>query len=319
MTPLMPAPASPAPQVLPAPGGAGSPPPAGEDSFALALLGQEKAALHPVSKGLQGELAIQDEAPMEEPGPAVALPDQQVLPLQPAPPWPPAGLAGLLLSADGRQAGAPPGAMALAAAPASAGAGAAPAPVQDIDLLALAGTPAPGGEADAAAEDAGPAPTPFTLPQPPVAPPAREAAPMLAAPVPTPDVRAGDFGERFGAQLQWMAGQQIGHARIRISPQELGPVEVVLRLDGERISADFISGHPETRQALEQGLPRLRDLLGEHGFQLAHADVGHQSSSSGDGGGAAGDADPDAAPGAPVSSGDPASVTIARGLLDAYA
>src|SRR5690554_425329 len=181
MTPLMPAPASPAPQVLPAPGGAGSPPPAGEDSFALALLGQEKAALHPVSKGLQGELATRDEAPMEEPGPAVALPDQQVLPLQPAPPWPPAGLAGLLLSADGRQAGAAPGAMALAAAPAPAGAGAAPAPVPDIDLLAVAGTPAPGVEAAAAAEDPGPPPAPFTVPPPTPAPPAREAAPMLAA------------------------------------------------------------------------------------------------------------------------------------------
>lgn len=105
---------------------------------------------------------------------------------------------------------------------------------------------------------------------------------MLEAPLPAPEVRARDFSDGFGAQLQWMANEQIGHARIRVSPQELGPVEVMLRLDGERISADFVSAHAETRQALEHGLPRLRDLLGEHGFQLAHAGVGQESPGSHD-------------------------------------
>jgi flagellar hook-length control protein FliK len=37
------------------------------------------------------------------------------------------------------------------------------------------------------------------------------------------------------------------------------------------------SPHVDVRQALESSLPRLRELLGEQGFQLAHADVGHQA------------------------------------------
>ncbi|QDW65547.1 flagellar hook-length control protein FliK [Luteimonas granuli] len=135
-------------------------------------------------------------------------------------------------------------------------------------------------------------------------------------------MRSQDFSERFGAQLQWMADQNIGHARIRVSPQELGPVEVLLRLDGDRISADFISGHAETRQALEQGLPRLRDLLGEHGFQLAHAGVGGDAPASQEHTGRpGGDAFGDAADAsiAPVSAHDAAPVWVSRGLLDAYA
>lgn len=318
MTPLMPAPQPSTPQVPPAPGRGRSSPPSGEDSFALALE-QGQAALHPASANPPAEQAMEDELPVEADVLAGAMPDQPALPLQPAPPWPPAGLAGLLLSAAGGKAGDAPAAMALPAA-AVAAAAAAPATGPDADLLALAGAPAAGITAAGTDEEAGPAPTAFALPQLPSAPQVREAAPILAAPVPTPDVRAGDFSERFGAQLQWMAAEQIGHARIRVSPQELGPIEVVLRLDGERISADFISSHPETRQALEQGLPRLRDLLGEHGFQLAHADVGHQSSSSPDDGGAASGTEPDIeASGPSMTADDPAPTLTARGLLDAYA
>lgn len=319
MTPLPPAPQAASPFTAPAPSRTTSPPTSGEDSFAL-LLEQGQPVLEPDAAGIPQEpLMVQEEVPVE----VLALPGMPTeQPLQPVAPWPPAGLAGLLLSPADGEAGAPPGPMVLppaAAAAATAAVAAEPLPEPDADLLAITRLAAPGVDAAGGEERAEPVPTAFALaPQP--SPPPREAVPMLAAPAPTPDVRAGDFSERFGTQLQWMAGQQIGHARIRVHPQELGPVEVMLRLDGERISADFISTHAETRQALEQGLPRLRDLLGEHGFQLAHAGVGDQSSPSPDDGGTG----PGAAPGPatdaePVATGDPAPTRTIRGLLDAYA
>lgn len=134
----------------------------------------------------------------------------------------------------------------------------------------------------------------------------------------TPNLHGENFDEAIGTRLTWMAEQKIGHAHIKINPQELGPVEIRLRLDGDRIHADFSSGHSEVRQALESSLPRLREMLAQTGFQLAHADVGqhHQSQQSAPGreGLAAGNGDSTAS-----DSNPPPPRLVARSLLDAYA
>jgi len=136
----------------------------------------------------------------------------------------------------------------------------------------------------------------------------------------TPDLHGDRFGDTLGTQMTWMAEQKIGHAHIRVSPGDLGAIEVSLRLEGDRVHADFSSAQPEVRQALQDSLPRLREMLGQQGFQLAQADVGHrqqpQSSpaqtNTSRGGGDGTTSTTDTAPrGAPVR--------IARGLLDAYA
>lgn len=141
---------------------------------------------------------------------------------------------------------------------------------------------------------------------------------------PTPKPVLGDdgFDQAIGARLGWLADQKIGHAHIRLSPDDMGPVDVRLQLNGDKVHASFSSPHVDVRQALESSLPRLRELLGEQGFQLAHADVGHQApggdgnaSGQAGGGGMAGDGEP--SPGdASVSS---AQLIRQRGLLDAYA
>ncbi|MDR7192554.1 flagellar hook-length control protein FliK [Luteimonas terrae] len=252
----------------------------------------------------------------------------------PVPGWPPAGLAGLLGFADDdavplsepqlstpAQALLPealgvagrattPGQAAIAAAPLSLAA----LPAPDEALLPV---PVLVAEQALTIEGGEPAPVTFVLPAP---APLREPPPLLATPLPTPHVGAEDFEAQFGAQLEWMADRKISEARIRVTPNDLGPVEVRLHLDGDRIRADFISANSETRQALEHGMPRLRDLLGEHGFQLAHANVGSGQTGTGQ----SGDSGPgrsDSTPGDDEGSGTLAPAPRARtlGLLDAYA
>jgi len=141
---------------------------------------------------------------------------------------------------------------------------------------------------------------------------------------PTADLHGENFGEAVGSRLTWMAEQKVGHAHIRINPQELGPVEIRMRLDGERVHADFSSPQAEVRQALENSLPKLRDMLAQHGFALAQANVGQHGQP-----GQPGRQDPQPPNGgstAPQASaaadagGQPAqAVRSVRGLLDAYA
>lgn len=140
-----------------------------------------------------------------------------------------------------------------------------------------------------------------------------------AAEAPGADLHGGHFDEDIGDAVRWMADQKIGHAHIKVTPNDLGTVEIRLRLEGDRVHADFASTQAEVRQALESSLPRLRDMLGQHGFQLAHADVGQQHAPPSQG--TASSHPGENGPGPADTSADaPRTVRMtALGLLDAYA
>ncbi len=136
---------------------------------------------------------------------------------------------------------------------------------------------------------------------------------------PSADLHGGHFDEDIGDAVRWMADQKIGHAHIKITPHDLGTVEIRLRLEGERVHADFASAQPEVRQALEGSLARLRDMLEQQGLQLAHAGVGQQHSQpSPSSSGRHDDDGPAAATLTENTSPRPVRMT-ALGLLDAYA
>ncbi|MGN6513089.1 MAG: flagellar hook-length control protein FliK, partial [Lysobacteraceae bacterium] len=132
------------------------------------------------------------------------------------------------------------------------------------------------------------------------------------------DPRAG-YGDEFGGNLVWMAEQRLGHAQLHVSPDHLGPIEVRLQLEGSQVHASFLSAQPEVRHALEASLPRLRELLGEHGLQLAQADVGQRQHD----GRALPMQQPEADGRDPLDDGLaptlPTRIRAARGLLDEYA
>jgi len=98
----------------------------------------------------------------------------------------------------------------------------------------------------------------------------------------------------------------------------MGPLEVRLKLDGDQLQAEFTSAEPDVRQALEHGLPRLRELLGEHGLHLAEGHIGQRQSP------------PHASPSPPLESPAdtdplpdtsplPSAIVHTTHLLDAYA
>lgn len=80
----------------------------------------------------------------------------------------------------------------------------------------------------------------------------------------------------FGDRIVWMAKQDQQSADIRITPANLGPVQISLNIDDGKASAMFVSPHAEVRQALEEALPRLREMLNAAGISLGQANVGSQ-------------------------------------------
>ena len=70
-------------------------------------------------------------------------------------------------------------------------------------------------------------------------------------------------------------GEQV--ASLRLSPENLGPVEVRIAVREGETSVWFAAAHADTRAALEQSLPRLREMLGASGLSLADASVFSQT------------------------------------------
>ena len=209
-----------------------------------------------------------------------------------------------------------------AAMPAAAPVDAALATLPGLDAALDAVLPA----ADASASGAGDATPAFdtqlsglAAPTAPVATSTiREAAPP-PPPLQMPADPSQGFDDGVGTHIAWMAGQKLGEARIQVSPEHLGPIEVTLKLDDARVDAHFHSTHVEVRAALEASVPRLREMLAQHGLQLGQADVGQRQWSG---------QQPQASPSSAFGIGDGettassaplAPVVQRRGLLDEYA
>jgi flagellar hook-length control protein FliK len=96
-----------------------------------------------------------------------------------------------------------------------------------------------------------------------------------------PEVRAplgsAAWADELGARVTWMAerGEQV--ASLRLSPENLGPIEVRIAVREGETSVWFGAAHADTRAALEQSLSRLRDMLGASGLSLADAGVSSQT------------------------------------------
>ena len=86
-----------------------------------------------------------------------------------------------------------------------------------------------------------------------------------------------EWNQGMGKQILWMVNQNISRAEIRLNPANLGPLEVRVDMENDQVNVAFTSRHADVREAVEQALPRLREMLEEKGLNLADADVSHHS------------------------------------------
>ncbi|MCU5773276.1 flagellar hook-length control protein FliK [Erwiniaceae bacterium BAC15a-03b] len=66
-------------------------------------------------------------------------------------------------------------------------------------------------------------------------------------------------------------GQQT--AELRLHPQDLGSIQISLKLDNDQAQLNMVSGHSQVRAALEAALPQLRTALAESGINLGQTNV----------------------------------------------
>lgn len=113
-------------------------------------------------------------------------------------------------------------------------------------------------------------------PQAPVRAPQAAIPAAASAPVATP-MGAPGWGGEIGDKVVWMVGRQETRADLVLNPPQLGRIEVSLSMNGDQANATFISANASVREALENAMPRLREVLQNAGIALGQSQVGAES------------------------------------------
>ena len=82
--------------------------------------------------------------------------------------------------------------------------------------------------------------------------------------------------EELGSQLTYMSHHGLESGSLRVSPEHLGQVEVQISVQNGDASVWFGANHPDTRAALEQALPRLREMFAQQGLTLTDSGVSRE-------------------------------------------
>ncbi|ABV86693.1 flagellar hook-length control protein FliK [Shewanella pealeana] len=100
------------------------------------------------------------------------------------------------------------------------------------------------------------------------------------------------FAPVMNQQLITMVSNGIQQAEIRLDPPELGQMMVRIQVQGDTTQVQFQVSQHQTRDLVEQAMPRLREMLAEQGMQLTDGQVsqgdgrnsqGEQGSGAGNG------------------------------------
>jgi flagellar hook-length control protein FliK len=90
-------------------------------------------------------------------------------------------------------------------------------------------------------------------------------------------VGSREWHTELGNKLSLMSAGAVQSARLSMTPEELGPVEVRIDTHRQQVNVWFAADHADTRHALEQSLPRLRELFAAQGMNLSDAGVSGQA------------------------------------------
>ena len=100
------------------------------------------------------------------------------------------------------------------------------------------------------------------------------AAEPLAVPRVDTPVGAARWGEELAQKVVWFSNHNETRAELTLNPPQMGKLEVTLTMTNSgETHAVFVSPSAHVRDAIEQSLPRLREVFAEAGIALGQASV----------------------------------------------
>ncbi|HCI5438118.1 flagellar hook length control protein FliK [Enterobacter roggenkampii] len=103
------------------------------------------------------------------------------------------------------------------------------------------------------------------------------AATVATAPVLSQPLGTHEWQQSLSQHITLFTKQGQQMAELRLHPEDLGQVQISLKLDDNQAQLQMVSAHSHVRAALEAALPVLRTSLAENGIQLAQSSVSSES------------------------------------------
>lgn len=107
--------------------------------------------------------------------------------------------------------------------------------------------------------------------------PAQASAPV-AAPVISAPLGSSEWQQTISQNITLFTRQGQQSAELRLHPEDLGQVQISLKIDDNQAQLQMVSQHSHVRAALEAALPVLRTQLAENGIQLGQSSISSESS-----------------------------------------
>ncbi|WP_394202194.1 flagellar hook-length control protein FliK [Marinagarivorans algicola] len=94
----------------------------------------------------------------------------------------------------------------------------------------------------------------------------------------TAQMRVGmpGWADQIAERTASLVSQNIKQAEIQLNPQEMGPINIKISVNQDQVAVIFSAQNAGVREALDQGVQRLRDTLESEGMALIQADVDDQ-------------------------------------------
>lgn len=112
-------------------------------------------------------------------------------------------------------------------------------------------------------------------------PPVQLVNSVQTSPLPAMSMDRPGWEQSFANNVSWMNNENVQTANIRISPAELGPIEIKMTVKQDQLTLNINAHHALTRETLENAMPRLREVLANNGFNSVNVDVSGQQTNGG--------------------------------------
>jgi flagellar hook-length control protein FliK len=91
------------------------------------------------------------------------------------------------------------------------------------------------------------------------------------------------LAEALGQRLTAQISKGVWQVELDIHPKSLGRIEIHLEMRGGELEAHFNASKALTRELLQDGMPRLKEELREHGIKIAYLGLGSGNQGANDG------------------------------------
>lgn len=87
------------------------------------------------------------------------------------------------------------------------------------------------------------------------------------------EVDKPEWSKQFSDQIIWLGQQDVKSAVIKINPEDLGPLEINIKVTNDIASINIVTHNHHVRDIIDQSLPRLQAMMADQGLNLSEVQI----------------------------------------------